>query len=127
MQPSTVFHCLYLDVGHFEVLTPVQAKALLHDAFQCGYETCTDQKAREVLSNISLVQKNLISKTLSGAELWGLFELDPEYGPHEEDEPWQMPGYSMNETMLTLKKSLFERLYPGVDYESSDINGSPVE
>jgi hypothetical protein len=127
MQPSTVFHYLYLDVGDFEVLTPVQAKDKLHDALTCGIETCTDQKAREVLSNIDLIQKNLICKTLSGAELWRVFELDPEYGPHEEDEPWQMPGYSMYATMLTIKKELFERLYPGVDYFSTDIKGLPVE
>jgi hypothetical protein len=122
MNRTTVFHVL--DVADHPSLTPAQAKDLLKDLFQCGYETVSDEKAQELLSNINLIQINLINKTLSGPELWRLFEEDPDFGPHQEPEAWMMPGFSMNHTMTEVKKALFARLYPGVDYCTSDINGN---
>ena len=60
MNYTTVFHVL--DVADIPPLTPAQAKDLLNDLFKCGYETVSDQKTQELLSNIHLIQMNLINK-----------------------------------------------------------------
>jgi hypothetical protein len=122
MNNTTVFHII--DVATVPPLTPAQAKELLNELFKCGYETVSDQKAKELLSNIDLIQKNYMNNTLSATELWRLFELDPNYGPWVEEEEWMMPGYSMNVAVITIKKSLHARLYPGAVYETTDINGN---
>jgi hypothetical protein len=97
-------------------LTPEMAKTMLEEAFACGYETVTDDKATAILLNINRIQFNLIEKTLDGAKLWHLFELDPNFGPFEEKFPGCKPGFTMMLSVAFLKKKLFPKLYPDIEY-----------
>jgi hypothetical protein len=103
-------------------LTPEKAKTMLEEAFSCGYETVTVEKASAILFNINRIQLNIIEGKLDGAELWRLFELDPKFGPWEETFPRCKPGFTMMLGVIFLKKKLFAKVYPDIEYGVSILD-----
>jgi hypothetical protein len=97
-------------------LTPEMAKTLLEEAYACGCKTVTNYKARAILFNINRIQFNLIEKTLDGVERWCLFKLDPNFSPFEEKFPGCKAGFTVMLSVAYLKKKLFTKLYPDVEY-----------
>jgi hypothetical protein len=100
-------------------LTPAMTNAMLEEAFACGCETVDDDKANAIIFNINRIQENMMARSLDWTDFWRLFESDPNFGPHEEAFHWIPPGFSMLMLMAWLKKKLFTKLHPDVEYGGS--------
>ena len=116
---------IYFDsLDAFAPLTPAMTKTMLEEAFACGHETVDHDKAHAIVCNITRIQENLTERTLVWPEVWHLFESDPNFGHWEEMFPWVPPGFSMLMLMTWLKKKLFAKLHPDIEYVGSIMDAT---
>lgn len=117
-------HFDFLDA--FAPLTPAMTKTMLEEAFACGCETVDHDKAHAIVCNINRIQENLMARILVWTDVWHLFESDPNFGHWEEAFPWVPPGFSMLMSMTWLKKKLFAKLHPDIEYAGSIMDATLI-
>jgi hypothetical protein len=105
----------------FEELTPAMAMNIIYHTFSIDHETVTDAEATLVVHNITLIQENLIGRTLHLAHLWRLCQ-EAGHGPLEEAFPWCAPGTTMLLAMIWVKKTLFAKLHPNQEFRTSILD-----
>ena len=109
----------------FEELTPAMAKNMIDHAFSIDHNTVTDAEAMAIVHNITLIQENLIGRTLHLAHLWRLCQ-ESGNGALEEAFPWCTPGTTMLLSMIWVKKTLFDKLHPNHEFCASILDTAVI-
>jgi hypothetical protein len=91
-------------------------------SFVMNIDTVSNEDARAILFNINRIQENVIDHTLSIAKLRHLFKSNPSFGSFEEAFPWCPGGLTMLFLMINVKKTLFAKFYPDLEYGASNFD-----